>query len=62
MVVLQHYVRCSMRHIEKLIDKALAESKKGLFHNINKRKKAGKSRSKKNSTIDPKIYDKMKDW
>ncbi len=51
-----------MRHIEKLIDKALAESKKGLFHNINKRKKAGKSRSKKNSTIDPKIYDKMKDW
>ena len=51
-----------MKHIEKLIDKALEESKKGLFHNINKRKKSGKSRSKKNSTIDPKTYDKMKDW
>ena len=62
MVILHLYVRCNMRHIEKLIDQALAESKKGLFHNINKRKKSGKSRSKKNSTIDPKTYDKMKDW
>ena len=34
--------------------------KKGLYANINKRKKAGKSRSKKNSTIDPKVYKKMK--
>jgi hypothetical protein len=32
----------------------------GLYHNINKRKKAGTSRTKKNSTIDPKVYDKMK--
>lgn len=51
-----------MKHIEKLINKALEESKKGLFHNINKRKKSGKSRAKKNSTIDPKTYNKMKDW
>ena len=35
--------------------------KKGLYDNINKRKKAGKSRSKKNSTIDPKVYKKMKE-
>jgi hypothetical protein len=34
--------------------------KKGLYANINKRKKAGTSRSKKKSTIDPKTYDKMK--
>tara|TARA_R100000773_G_scaffold44506_2_gene45924 strand:- start:2137 stop:2652 length:516 start_codon:yes stop_codon:yes gene_type:complete len=32
-----------------------------LYHNINKRKKAGTSRSKSKSTIDPKIYKKMKD-
>jgi len=31
-----------------------------LYRNINKRKKAGTSRSKKNSTIDKKTYDKMK--
>jgi hypothetical protein len=31
-----------------------------LYKNMNKRKKAGTSRSKKNSTIDPKTYDKMK--
>lgn len=31
-----------------------------LYRNINKRKKAGTSRSKKNSTIDPKTYRKMK--
>jgi hypothetical protein len=31
-----------------------------LYRNINKRKKAGTSRSKKKSTIDPKTYDKMK--
>jgi len=36
-------------------------AKKGLYSNINKRKKAGTSRSKKNSTIDKKTYKKMKD-
>tara|TARA_R100001463_G_scaffold4434_5_gene16633 strand:+ start:6229 stop:6381 length:153 start_codon:yes stop_codon:yes gene_type:complete len=35
-------------------------AKKGLYANINKRKKAGTSRSKKKSTIDAKTYDKMK--
>ena len=34
--------------------------KRGLYDNINARKKAGTSRSKKNSTIDPKTYNKMK--
>ena len=32
-----------------------------LYINMNKRKKAGTSRSKKNSTIDDKTYKKMKD-
>ena len=32
-----------------------------LYKNMNKRKKAGKSRSKKQSTIDPKTYKKMKE-
>jgi hypothetical protein len=31
-----------------------------LYENLNKRKAAGTSRSKKASTIDPKTYDKMK--
>ena len=31
-----------------------------LVENINKRKKAGKSRSKKNTTISKKAYDDMK--
>lgn len=31
-----------------------------LYENINKRKAAGTSRTKKDSTIDPKTYDKMK--
>jgi len=31
-----------------------------LYSNMNKRKKAGTSRSKKNSTIDAKTYAKMK--
>tara|TARA_E500000178_G_scaffold331236_1_gene363943 strand:+ start:982 stop:1125 length:144 start_codon:yes stop_codon:yes gene_type:complete len=31
-----------------------------LYENMNKRKKAGNSRSKKNSTIDPKTYAKMR--
>jgi len=30
-----------------------------LYRNINKRKKAGTSRSKKKSTIDPKVYKQM---
>ena len=38
---------------------ALAMAKKGLYYNINKRKKAGTSRSKKNSTIDEKSYKAM---
>ena len=33
---------------------------KGLYHNINKRKKDGTSRSKKNSTISAKAYKNMK--
>jgi len=33
---------------------------KGLYSNINKRKKAGTSRSKKNSTVSAKTYAKMK--
>jgi hypothetical protein len=32
-----------------------------LYRNINKRKKAGTSRSKKKSTIDPKTYKAMKE-
>lgn len=32
-----------------------------LYENINKRKKAGTSRSKSKSTIDPKTYKKMKE-
>lgn len=36
--------------------------KKGLFYNINKRKKAGTSRPKSKSTIDPKTYKKMRTW
>jgi|TARA_R100001443_G_scaffold117243_1_gene140856 hypothetical protein len=35
-------------------------AKKGLYYNINKRKKAGTSRSKKNSTVTKKAYDNMK--
>ncbi len=34
---------------------------KGLYHNMNKRKKAGTSRSKKNSTVDPNVYNDMKE-
>jgi len=30
-----------------------------LYANMNKRKKAGTSRSKKDSTVDPKTYSKM---
>jgi len=36
-------------------------AKTGLYENINKRKKAGTSRSKKNSTITDKAYANMKD-
>ena len=35
-------------------------AKRGLYANINARKKAGTSRSKKNSTITPKAYKHMK--
>ena len=35
-------------------------SKKGLYYNINKKKKAGTSKSKKNSTISAKAYKNMK--
>lgn len=35
-------------------------AKKGLYYNINKRKKAGTSRSKKKSTITKKAYAKMR--
>jgi len=35
-------------------------AKKGLYYNINKRKKAGTSRSKSNSTISPESYSDMK--
>ena len=35
-------------------------AKRGLYANINARKRAGTSRSKKNSTITPKAYKNMK--
>jgi hypothetical protein len=35
-------------------------AKQGLYANINKRKRKGISRSKKNSTISPKAYNNMK--
>jgi hypothetical protein len=35
-------------------------AKKGLYHNMNKRKKAGTSRSKKNSTVTKESYANMK--
>jgi len=35
-------------------------SKKGLYYNINKKKKAGTSKSKKNSTISAKAFKNMK--
>ena len=35
-------------------------AKKGLYYNINKRKKAGTSRSKKDSTISPQAYANMR--
>lgn len=43
--------------------KKTAAKKNSLVNNINKRKKAGKSRSKKNSTISPDAYSEMqKGW
>tara|TARA_R100000935_G_scaffold3012_3_gene8016 strand:- start:462 stop:605 length:144 start_codon:yes stop_codon:yes gene_type:complete len=39
---------------------AVKKKKKGLWANINARKKAGTSRSKKNSTITKKAYSNMK--
>jgi hypothetical protein len=38
---------------------AMAKKKNSLVNNINKRKKAGKSRSKKKSTITKKAYNDM---
>lgn len=38
------------------------KKKPGLFANMNKRKKAGTSRSKSKSTISPKTYKSMKSW
>lgn len=35
-------------------------AKKGLYYNINQRKKKGTSRSKEDSTISPKAYANMK--
>jgi|TARA_R110002124_G_scaffold205886_1_gene372403 hypothetical protein len=35
-------------------------AKKGLYYNINQRKKKGTSRSKKKSTVTPKAYARMK--
>lgn len=35
-------------------------AKKGLYHNINQRKKAGTSRPKSQSTVSPKAYAAMK--
>jgi hypothetical protein len=40
----------------------MKKKKPGLFANINKRKKAGTSRSKSKSTISPKTYRAMKSW
>jgi len=37
----------------------MVNKKNSLVGNINKRKKAGTSRSKKNSTISPKAYEAM---
>ena len=34
-------------------------ARKGLYYNVNKRKKAGKSRSKKKSTISAKAFTNM---
>jgi hypothetical protein len=38
----------------------LIMKKNSLYGNINKRKEAGTSRPKSKSTIDPKVYKKMK--
>ena len=40
--------------------KAGKKARKGLYYNINKRKKAGTSRTKKKSTISSKAYKNMK--
>ena len=45
------------KHTHKTKDGKMA--KKGLYYNINKRKKAGTSRSKKKSTISPDAYKNM---
>jgi len=40
--------------------KKIVPLKKGLLYNINKRKKAGISRTKANTTVSPKNFKKMK--
>lgn len=52
-----------MTNFSQLLDQALvALEGKGLFANINKRKRRGISRSKRTSTIDPDTYVDMKSW
>lgn len=41
-------------------ERKIVMKKKGLYDNINARKKAGTSRPKSKSTIEPKVYKKMK--
>ncbi len=41
-------------------ERKIVMKKKGLYDNINARKKAGTSRPKSKSTIDPNVYKKMK--
>lgn len=40
----------------------MAKKRKGLFANINARKRKGISRPKSKSTISPKTYREMKTW
>ena len=49
--------------LKPIVDKIKSKQEEvmSLYKNMNKRKKAGTSRSKKNSTITKKIYKKMKD-
>ena len=47
--------RITMSGVKKIVP-----LKKGLLYNINKRKKAGISRTKANTTVSPKNFKKMK--
>ena len=57
-----HYGRQQCNHLHGAQNGKVSQmaAKKGLYHNMNKRKKAGTSRSKKKSTISPKAYANMK--